>query len=68
MTALAAPRQLYATAEPLDALISARKATPAYCTAKASDQAGDGLRDLTPLEAMFAYYGSDKAGDGPSGG
>jgi hypothetical protein len=36
-------------------------AGPEYCTVHAADQLHARLRDLTPIEAMYAYYGSDEA-------
>lgn len=48
------------TSAHLAALDAARAATVAYCTDEAKDHSHATLRDLTAIEAMYAYFGSDE--------
>ncbi|NEX47566.1 hypothetical protein [Pseudotabrizicola algicola] len=45
------------------ALARARAATPDYCNSASADKIHAPLRALTPIEAMYAYFGSDEALD-----
>ncbi len=49
-------------AAPVLALQRARAATLDYCTVSAADGGHSVLRDLTPIEAMYAYFGADDVG------
>ena len=66
MTALRSPDSYYTLATPVaaaatvTALDRARSATVDYCNTTASEQAHAKLRELSPLEAMYAYFGSDE--------
>ncbi|RGP39079.1 hypothetical protein [Pseudotabrizicola alkalilacus] len=61
MTALTSPDTYYRHAVTVTALERAKSATVEYCSVAAKDLAHTKLRDLTPLEAMYAYFGSDEA-------
>ena len=61
MTAFTSITQLVPAAARVIPAPRAALAGPEYCTVYAADQMHARLRDLTPLEAMYAYYGSDEA-------
>ncbi|MDO9641439.1 MAG: hypothetical protein Q7J44_23170 [Pseudotabrizicola sp.] len=61
MTALRSPDTYYPFAVPVTALDRAEAATLDYCTTTAREQAHAKLRELSPLDAMYAYFGSDEA-------
>ncbi|MDO8881746.1 MAG: hypothetical protein U0934_00310 [Pseudotabrizicola sp.] len=63
MTALTSPNTFYKIAAPLTALQRAQSATVDYCTITATEHAHSKLRDLTALDTMYAYFGSDEATD-----
>jgi hypothetical protein len=61
MTALPSQSIFLDRSTQVRALSRARAATLDYCTSLTSDLPHKALRDLTPLEAMYAYFGSDEA-------
>lgn len=60
MTALRSPETYYPFAVPVTALDRAERATLDYCTITVSEQPQPTLRALSPLEVMYAYFGSDE--------
>ncbi|WP_103332548.1 hypothetical protein [Pseudotabrizicola formosa] len=60
MTALRSPETYYPYAAPVTALDRAERATLDYCTTTVREQAQPKLRDLSPLDVMYAYFGSDE--------
>lgn len=66
MTALTSPDSYYTHATPVaapatvTALDRARTATLDYCTTTATERAHAKLCDLSPLDVMYAYFGSDE--------
>ncbi|MFN4154969.1 MAG: hypothetical protein ACK4HF_09960 [Paracoccaceae bacterium] len=61
MTALPSQTTFLDQPTHVGALLRAEAATVDYCNALTSDLPHKALRDLTPLEAMYAYFGSDEA-------
>ncbi|GEM_PF-5622963 len=61
MAALRSPAAKFKNATPVLGLLAAQSATVDYCTTAATDLSHTKLRDLTPLEAMYAYFGADEA-------
>ncbi|MFN4131054.1 MAG: hypothetical protein ACK4GC_14760 [Paracoccaceae bacterium] len=61
MTALPSQTTFSTNATDVGALFRAEAATVDYCTSLTADLPRKVLRDLTPLEAMYAYFGSDEA-------
>ncbi|PJF07965.1 hypothetical protein [Pseudorhodobacter sp. MZDSW-24AT] len=70
MTALPKPHSFLDTPTPAmrnaRALARAETGTLDYCTSLTSELPAKPVRALTPLEAMYAYFGSDEASAGAS--
>ncbi|TGD44331.1 hypothetical protein EEB11_06535 [Pseudotabrizicola sediminis] len=60
MTALVSSDHFH-LALPVTALERAQDATLDYCATTAKEQAHAKLRDMSALETMYAYFGSDEA-------
>ncbi|MFN3721527.1 MAG: hypothetical protein ACK4VZ_00665 [Paracoccaceae bacterium] len=61
MTALTASNTHFIQALPANAPQQIKSTSLEYCNITASEQAHAKLRDLTALESMYAYFGSDEA-------
>lgn len=62
MTALPSQTTFLTASTEVGALLRAKSATVEYCTSLTSDRPQRVLKDLSPLEAMYAYFGSDEIG------
>ena len=60
MTALPSQITFLNNTAQVAALCRAKSGTPDYWTALTSDMPQKALRALTPLEQMYAYFGSDE--------
>jgi len=63
MTALVSPDLMFAQAAKAAALQRARTGTLDYCTTLTTDLPQTKVRPLSALDTMYAYFGSDEAGD-----
>jgi hypothetical protein len=62
MTALTSPAILFPATTAVSPLQRARSGTLDYYTEPAAGRPVTELRDMTALETMYAYFGSDVAG------